>query len=139
MALDKRLKREYEAFATQNEVKKFKDLKLKKLLNKLDFAHFTYKDGMCTCCFTPMDFDAKYWKNEKIKTKYKKLNKLNSSEVDDKLQYILFRNADLTYVNLTYVIKYLETTLDDNYIVEKPKTEFDFINIVHKNYINKRL
>ena len=62
---------------------KYKDLNLKKLRedNDLDFAHYTYKDGMCSCCYGPKDLPKRYWKNSII------------PEGDD-YTYILFKNAN---------------------------------------------
>lgn len=60
----------------------YKDLDLKSLREKcgLDFAHFTYERGMCSCCYGPSDLPAKYWKDGKVK--------------DHADSYILFKNAD---------------------------------------------
>lgn len=61
---------------------KYKDLNLRKLRdkNELDFAHFTYKPGMCSCCYGPRNLAKRYWKNGIIK--------------DDDYTYLLFKNAD---------------------------------------------
>lgn len=62
---------------------KYKDLNLKKIRedNDLDFAHYTYQKGMCSCCYGPKDLPKKYWRNNTI------------PEGDD-YTYILFKNAD---------------------------------------------
>ena len=62
---------------------KYKDLNLKKIRedNDLDFAHFTYKNGMCSCCYGPKDLPKRYWRNNTI------------PEGDD-YTYILFKNAN---------------------------------------------
>lgn len=63
----------------------YKDLKLRTLREKcgLDFAHYTFLKNMCSCCYGPSDFPAKYWHNNNIK---------DTSEED--ISYILFKNAD---------------------------------------------
>lgn len=62
----------------------YKDLNLKKLRdeNGLDFAHFTYPPGLCSCCYGPLDLPARYWR---------KGIKPQSME---NVQYLLFKNAD---------------------------------------------
>lgn len=64
-------------------MKKYKDLDLHKLRidNDLDFAHFTYQSGQCSCCYGPKDLPKRYWRNGVI------------PEGDD-YTYILFKNAD---------------------------------------------
>lgn len=62
---------------------KYRDLNLKKLRedNDLDFAHYTYQEGMCSCCYSPKDLPKRYWKDGAI------------PEGDD-YTYILFKNAN---------------------------------------------
>ena len=62
---------------------KYKDLNLKKIRedNDLDFAHFTYKNGMCSCCYGPKDLPKRYWRN-------------NTIPEGDNYTYILFKNAN---------------------------------------------
>lgn len=62
---------------------KYKDLNLKKLRedNDLDFAHYTYKEGMCSCCYGPKDLPKRYWKDGVIPD-------------GDDYTYILFKNAN---------------------------------------------
>ena len=61
----------------------YKDLNLKKIRedNDIDFAHFTYQNGMCSCCYGPKDLPKRYWRNNTI------------PESDD-YTYILFNNAN---------------------------------------------
>lgn len=63
---------------------KYKDLNLKKIRDKhgLDFAHFTYKPGMCSCCYGPRDLAKRYWKNGII------------PDENADYTYLLFKNAD---------------------------------------------
>lgn len=65
---------------------KYKELNLKKIRETmdLDFAHYTYKRGMCSCCYGPKDLPKSYWKNGIIQT---------DRDYDD-IEYILFKNAD---------------------------------------------
>ena len=62
---------------------KYKELNLKKIRedNDLDFAHFTYQNGMCSCCYGPKDLPKRYWRNNTI------------AEGDD-YTYLLFKNAN---------------------------------------------
>lgn len=61
---------------------KYKDLNLKKIRddNDLDFAHFTYNKGMCSCCYGPKDLPKRYWKG-------------NTIPDGDDYTYLLFKNA----------------------------------------------
>ena len=65
-------------------MKKYAELNLKKIRedNGLDFAHFTYVKGMCSCCYGPTDLPAIYWKDGIVKNE------------EDKYSYILFKNAN---------------------------------------------
>lgn len=60
----------------------YKELNLKELREKcdIDFAHYTYKRGQCSCCYGPTDMAKRYWKNGEIK--------------QDNYTFILFKNAD---------------------------------------------
>lgn len=62
--------------------KTYSDLNLKAIREALniDFAHFTYKQGQCSCCYGPKDLPKMYWKDRII------------PEGDD-YSYILFKNA----------------------------------------------
>jgi len=63
--------------------KTYSDLNLKAIREALniDFAHFTYKQGQCSCCYGPKDLPKMYWKDRTI------------PEGDD-YSYILFKNAN---------------------------------------------
>ena len=63
---------------------KYQDLNLRKIRedNGLDFAHFTYLRGMCSCCFSPLELPARYW--------HKGIKPASM----DNVQYLLFKNAD---------------------------------------------
>lgn len=87
-------------------MKKYGDLNLRKIRedNDLDFAHFTYKKGQCSCCYGPLDMAERYWKKKPVLVVVKKATKtsggLQHYEIDGKrintgdLQYILFKNAN---------------------------------------------
>ncbi len=62
---------------------RYKDLNLKKLRedNDLDFAHFTYQEGMCSCCYGPRDLPKRYWRDGIIPD-------------GDEYTYMLFKNAN---------------------------------------------
>lgn len=62
---------------------KYSELNLKKIRddNGLDFAHFTYKKGMCSCCYGPKDLPKRYWKGGVIPD-------------GNDYTYLLFKNAD---------------------------------------------
>lgn len=82
-------------------MKQYKDLDLKKIREAcgLDFAHYTYRKGQCSCCYGPLDMAARYWKNGKKPVKISE-NRLIHYELDgkrfdtSKMTYILFKNAD---------------------------------------------
>jgi hypothetical protein len=112
---------------------KYKELNLKKIRedNDLDFAHFTYQNGMCSCCYGPKDLPKRYWRN-------------NTVPEGDDYTYILFKNAnngsgivkrddeicchsyecvawDFPIEKLENVCRDLQTQLGDEYVVLKPK------------------
>lgn len=62
---------------------KYGDLNLHKLRDDcgLDFAHYTYKKGQCSCCYGPRDQAAIHWKNRVIRN-------------DGDITYIMYKNAD---------------------------------------------
>lgn len=65
----------------------------------LDFAHYSYQKGQCSCCYGPLDMSDKYWaKGRKPKkVDYQKLENGGATwhwDRDPKdVQYILFKNA----------------------------------------------
>lgn len=64
-------------------MKIYSDLDLKAIRDEvgLDFAHFTYQRGMCSCCYGPKNLPKMYWKNKTI-------------PAHDNYTYLLFKNAD---------------------------------------------
>lgn len=115
---------------------KYRDLNLKKIRedNDLDFAHFTYQKGMCSCCYGPWDLPKRYWKNGIVR------------EQSEDVQYLLFKNADngsgvvkgtdeiccnlydcvawnFPIEKLENVCRDLQAQLGDEYVVFKPKDD----------------
>ena len=122
----------------------YRDLNLKSIreATDLDFAHYTYKRGMCSCCCGPQDLPSIYWKNRIIRQ-------------DNDYTYILFKNADngsghiknkdekiKHYTCISYkfkddnqkqmVCEMLREQLDDDYIVCVPKSSYYCIVICDK-------
>ena len=87
-------------------MKTYGDLDLKKVMedNSLDFAHFTYMRGQCSCCYGPMDMPARYWHGSKKPVEIREKTGEHSCsiryELDgkpfdmDRMKYILFKNAE---------------------------------------------
>lgn len=87
-------------------MKKYGDLNLRKIRedNDLDFAHFTYKKGQCSCCYGPLDMAERYWKKKPVRVVDVASTKTTVDtyhyEIDGKrintndLQFILFKNAN---------------------------------------------
>ncbi len=87
-------------------MKTYGDLDLKKLREfcELDFAHYTYRKGQCSCCYGPLDMSKRYWRNGKkpipVYTSGNEKDggtfhyELDGKKVDtNKITYILFKNA----------------------------------------------
>ena len=130
--------------------KQYKALNLKEIREtaKIDFAHFTYQKGQCSCCYGPLELPARYWTGGKTTKEYFENNK------NEEYSYILFKNADngsgtvtkedtitnrtyISYRNLTdeqmtIVVEMLQSQLGDGYKVIKPEDEFTCIEIVTK-------
>lgn len=135
-------------------MKQYKDLNLKKLRedNDLDFAHFTYKSGQCSCCYGPQDMAARYWKNGKKPEKIYDVPgnsyhyEINGDIIDiNNINYILFKNANngsgivtkndfiKNYTCVSYSLKNKEQItkiceelmkqLDEDYIITIPKND----------------
>lgn len=96
-------------------MKRYKNLNMKKIRedNGLDFAHYTYLPGQCTCCYGPLDMPARYWHNSQKPVKLfdenvpnermKSILVMPDGWVIDKsdLKYILFANANNTSGTVT--------------------------------------
>ena len=103
--------------------KTYKDLDLAAIREAadLDFAHYTYEKGMCSCCFGPKNLSNKYWKNGK-KSKKEAFSGWNregfsfGNEIDkphpNEYEYLLFKNAD----NGSGIIDDEDTVIEKDYI-----------------------
>jgi hypothetical protein len=132
-------------------LRKYKDLDLKTIREEcdLDFAHFTYQKGMCSCCYSPKDLPKLYWKNRCIPTK-SNYDFFSDGEDSKGYTYLLFKNADNGSGHVTkedYIGKYtciewgfpmekldkvcsmLQEQLGDLYYIEKPTDHFTCIVI----------
>ena len=130
---------------------KYRDLCLKQIreANDLDFAHFTYQIGMCSCCYDPKHLPKRYWKDGII------------PEHDD-YTYLLFKNADngsgivrrddiieggtciewgFPEEKLENVCRDLQKQLSDEYVVLVPKSHFYCIIVyeVNSEYVEIKL
>lgn len=88
-------------------MKTYADLDLKAIREAcdLDFAHYTYGRGQCSCCYGPLEMAAKYWRNrKKPKIVYDTPNEpgkgrifhyeLDGKKIDTgSITFILFKNA----------------------------------------------
>lgn len=124
----------------------YKDLDLKKIRddNDLDFAHFTYQRGMCSCCYGPRDLPKRYWRGNTI------------PEDSYDYTYLLFKNADngsghvkntdeikdytciswkFPMEKLEKVCKDLQAQLGDGYAVMMPADEYTCIIILKADSI----
>lgn len=125
---------------------KYRELNLIDLRKKadIDFAHYTYKRGQCSCCYGPKDLPKRYWKD----------NVVSNKDYDD-ISYILFKNADngsgivkkddtliddfiewnLSDSQLENVCRLLKDQVGDDYYVVIPKGKYECIRVVTKNKI----
>ena len=97
-------------------MKKYKDLDLRKIREELDidFAHFTYKPGMCSCCYGPTDLPKLYWRNKIVKSDKISYSAMEGGIVDDNhYTYLLFKNADNGSGHVTK-----EDTIDNGTCIE---------------------
>lgn len=121
------------------------DLNLKKIRddNGLDFAHFTYQKGMCSCCYGPRDLPKRYWRGNII------------PDDDYDYTYLLFKNADngsghvkktdeiddytciewgFPMEKMEKVCKDLQEQLGDEYVVLMPTDTYTCIQIFRYDY-----
>ena len=131
----------------------------------LDFAHYTFGRGQCSCCYGPLDMAKRYWRNGKKPVKVLE-NRLIHYELDgqrydtNKTTYILFKNAyngvgrikskDEPIKNRTYiayrfeddeqkqkVCSMLQDQLGNEYVVQVPQNKLTCIAIFTKEYIDE--
>lgn len=146
-------------------MKKYKDLDLKKIREELDidFAHFTYKPGMCSCCYGPTDLPKMYWRNKIVQSNKISFSPIEGNIVDDNhYTYLLFKNADngsghvkkedyidnSTCIEWGFEIEKLDKAcrllleqLGEEYSILVPKTGHSCIQIIsaeEKEYNNER-
>ena len=135
-------------------LRKYKDLDLKAIREEcdLDFAHYTYQKGMCSCCYSPKDLPKLYWKNRTVpetKSSYCSWTKESEETATSEYEYLLFKNADNgsgcvkrdDYIGDDYiewgfpiekldkVCSMLQEQLGDLYCIEKPTDHFKCIVI----------
>ena len=74
------------------KTKTYADLDLAKIRDEadIDFAHFTYTGGRCSCCYYPHNLPFIYWKG---KTRAEKMANREAGARSEKYEYILFKNA----------------------------------------------
>lgn len=127
-------------------MKQYKDLDLRKVrdIMGLDFAHYTYLKGQCSCCHGPKDLPKIYWRGRVIPE-------------HGEYTYLLFKNAyngsgcvtkkdfiqDYTCVEwrfpvdkLDKVCEILQAQLGDEYVVQKPESDMYCILIRLKEKLN---
>jgi hypothetical protein len=75
-----------------NNLKTYRELNLAKIRDTvgLDFAHYTYTGGRCSCCYFPHDLPIRYWKGRN--NKERKENRATGERTRN-YEYILFKNA----------------------------------------------
>lgn len=69
-------------------MKRYKDLNLAVIRDELglDFAHWTYQRGMCSCCYGPLDLPRLYWRKDLRQKTDEELEEMDYT-------YVLFKNA----------------------------------------------
>lgn len=89
----------------------------------MDFAHYTYSRGMCSCCYDATDLPERYWKKGV-------LQKIKSGE-QESYSFILFKNAvngsgcvrrndkikDIQYILWNMPLERLEKVCKDLYVM----------------------
>ena len=123
-------------------MKTYKDLRIDDLRKEtdIDFAHYTYRKGQCSCCYGPRDQASIHWKDRKIRD-------------DEDVQYIIFNNSDngsgavkandtvsdiefiewgLTDENLEKVCSALSKHFGEDFIVVKPISNMRTIIVLYK-------
>ena len=149
-----------------NNMKTYGDLNLKAIREAcdLDFAHYTYGRGQCSCCYGPLDMAKRYWRNSKKPIEVEEGGlihyELDGQRYDDrKTTYILFKNACngsgriknkaepiKNYTCISYrfasdeqkqkVCSMLQEQLGNEYVVQVPQNTLHCIIIFTKEYID---
>lgn len=114
---------------------RYEELNLKKLRNELglDFAHYTYKKGQCSCCYGPKDMALKYWRNQTIPegNSYKAILFKNADNGSGRIRagnemiqdYTCVEHYGLSFEERLKVGKKLKEQLDEEYIVCIPSKD----------------
>ena len=139
----------------------YKDLNLKKIRdeNGLDFAHFTYQRGMCSCCYGPLDLPGRYWRGGK-RPVHVEVDGYSGYELDGKkvhtndIQYLLFKNANngggivkgadeikdyqciewgFPMEKLNKICRDLQEQVGDDYVVMVPPSKMNCIIVFSKS------
>lgn len=142
----------------------YKDLNLKKIRNEngLDFAHFTYQQDMCSCCYGPLDLPGRYWRGGKKPVEIE-IDGHSCYEFDGKrvntndIQYLLFKNANngdgyvkgadeikdyqciewrFPVEKLNKICRDLQEQVGKNYVVMIPPNDMHCIIIFHKTNVD---
>lgn len=128
-------------------MKTYGELNLRELREKcdIDFAHYTYNRGMCSCCYGPKNLAKTHWRKG-----------IDIETVKD-YSYILFKNADngsgavtrnesihdvqfigwggMDDEKLNMVCKELSIQLGEDYVILVPKTTYTTIIAVRRSSI----
>lgn len=123
----------------------YKDLSLDKLRDScnLDFAHYTYKRGQCSCCYGPKNQSKIHWRNRTIPDGedytyilYKNAN--NGSGIVTKntclrpIEFIEYRfNSAQQKVD---VCRYLQDMYGSDWVVLMPESDLATIIVVNREY-----
>lgn len=130
---------------------RYEELDLKKLRNELglDFAHYTYKRGQCSCCYGPRDMAKKYWRGGVIpdNNNFKAILFKNADNGSGRIRagnemiqdYTCVEHYNLSFEERLAVGKKLKEQLDDEYIVCVPRNDLYTLIILWKggHYFDK--
>lgn len=132
---------------------KYGDLNLAEIRDKvgLDFAHYTFKKGQCSCCYGPKDLPSRYWRNNTILEDKKPFSFAEGKDnvEEDEYTYLLFKNADngsgcvkrsdfieRTYIMWAFPMKWMKPVCDmlqeqlgEDYVVVIPEDHYECIGI----------
>ena len=135
-------------------MKQYYELNLNKIRDDLNlhFAHFTYLEGQCSCCYGPLYQSYQHWNKKLLKEEfgvqnlkdYKELQELDHYDLYKRMKWFIFKNADncrgyvtkYDYIDDVYVeyegltqeevhklVEMLQEQLGDEYIVLRPKDD----------------
>lgn len=128
--------------------KTYGNLNLRKIRDELglDFAHYTYGKGQCSCCYGPQDMASIYWKNRVIPEgdNFKSILFKNSYNGNGRIKnkselirnYTCIMHHNLSFEERIAFAKKLKEQLDDDYIICVPKSETYTLIILYKEGSN---